>query len=207
MAGATSSGNVDEGRPVQYIALEGGEGSGKSTQARMLAKRLDAVATREPGGTDLGGRLRSLLLDPGEAPVGPRAETLLMAADRAQHIVQVVRPALEAGRHVVSDRSVFSSLAYQGGGRELGVDEVRALNEWALDGCWPDRVVLLDLTAEAARARLRRGLDRLEQEADAFHHRVRATYLELAATDDRFAVIDADGSVDEVAARVWDAVR
>ncbi|MGI9615001.1 MAG: dTMP kinase [Acidimicrobiales bacterium] len=189
-----------------YIAFEGGEGSGKSTQVRLLAERLDAVVTREPGGTDLGGRLRSILLDPGEAPVGPRAETLLMAADRAQHMRQVIRPALAAGRHVVSDRSVFSSLAYQGGGRELGVEAVREINEWALDGCWPDHVVLLDLRAEAAAERLQRGLDRLEQEDRSFHDRVRATYLELAASDDRWVVIDAAEPIDRVAEKVWAAV-
>lgn len=192
---------------MAYIAFEGGEGSGKSTQARLLGKRLDAVVTREPGGTDLGSRLRSLLLDPGEAPVGPRAETLLMAADRAQHVRQVVGPALDAGRHVVSDRSAFSSLAYQGGGRQLGVDDVRRLNEWALDGCWPDRVVLLDLNPETAGGRLRRRLDRLEQETQSFHDRVRATYLELAGSDDRWAIVDADAPIDTVAERVWEAVK
>ncbi len=190
-----------------YIAFEGGEGSGKSTQARKLAKRLDAVITREPGGTELGGQLRSLLLDPGQAPVGARAETLMMAADRAQHMHQVVRPALDEGRHVVSDRSVFSSLAYQGGGRGLGVDEVRRLNEWALDGCWPDLVILLDLAPEAAGDRLQRGLDRLEQEAQSFHDRVRNTYLELAASDDRWCVIDAAETIDAVADQVWQAVE
>ena len=189
-----------------YIAFEGGEGSGKSTQVRLLAERLDAVVTREPGGTDLGSRLRSILLDPGEAPVGPRAETLLMAADRAQHMRQVIRPALAAERNVVSDRSVFSSLAYQGGGRELGVEAVRAVNEWALDGCWPDHVVLLDLSAEAGAERLQRGLDRLEQEDRAFHDRVRATYLELAASDDRWVVIDATDPIERVAEKVWAAV-
>jgi len=191
---------------VAYIAFEGGEGSGKSTQARRLTARLDAVHTREPGGTELGDRLRSLLLDPGEAPVGARAETLLMAADRAQHIHQIVRPALAAGRHVVSDRSVYSSLAYQGGGRELGVDAVRQLNDWALDGCWPDLVVLLDLPLDAARGRLRRGLDRLEQEAASFHERVRRTYLDLAAAEDRWVVIDASAPIDTVAEQVWSAV-
>lgn len=192
---------------MAYIVFEGGEGSGKSTQARLLAERLNAVLTREPGGTDLGSRLRSLLLDPGEAPVGPRAETLLMAADRAQHVHQLVRPAVDAGRHVVSDRSVYSSLAYQGGGRQLGVDAVRRLNEWALDGCWPDLVVLLDLPLDASRRRLRRGLDRLEQEDTEFHERVRSTYLDLAAGEDRWVVVDAAGSVDEVAERVWLAVE
>ncbi|MDH3679169.1 MAG: dTMP kinase [Acidimicrobiia bacterium] len=191
---------------MAYIAFEGGEGSGKSTQARRLTARLDAVHTREPGGTELGDRLRSLLLDPGEAPVGARAETLLMAADRAQHIHQIVRPALAAGRHVVSDRSVYSSLAYQGGGRELGVDAVRQLNDWALDGCWPDLVVLLDLPLDAARGRLRRGLDRLEQEAASFHERVRRTYLDLAAAEDRWVVIDASAPIDTVAEQVWSAV-
>lgn len=189
-----------------YIAFEGGEGSGKSTQARLLADRLDAVMTREPGGTDLGHRLRSLLLDPGEAPVGPRAETLLMAADRAQHVRQVIRPALDAGRHVVSDRSVFSSLAYQGGGRRLGVEAVRRINEWALDGCWPDLVVLLDLSADGAAGRLERSLDRLEQEDRSFHDRVRSTYGEMAAADERWVVIDAAQEIEMVAAQVWAAV-
>lgn len=190
-----------------YIAFEGGEGSGKSTQARLLAKRLDAIVTREPGGTELGAQLRSLLLDPGQAPVGARAETLMMAADRAQHIHQLVRPALEAGRHVVSDRTVFSSLAYQGGGRELGVDAVRQLNEWALDGCWPDLVILLDLAPADAGDRLRRGLDRLEQEAQSFHDRVRSTYLELAAGDDGWRVIDASATIEVVADAVWRSVE
>ncbi len=189
-----------------YIALEGGEGSGKSTQASRLAERLGAVATREPGGTELGCRLRSLLLDPGSDPVGPRAETYLMAADRAQHVDQVIRPALAEGRHVVSDRSVFSSLAYQGGGRGLGVDAVRRLNEWALDGCWPDMVVLLDVERTTARSRLQRGLDRLEQEGETFHERVRRTYLDLAATEERWVVIDADAPVEHVADEVWRAV-
>ena len=189
-----------------YLAFEGGEGSGKSTQARRLAKRIDAVLTREPGGTDIGRRLRSLLLDPGEAPIGPRAETLLMAADRAEHVRQVVDPALGAGRHVVADRSAYSSLAYQGGGRQLGVDAVRRINDWALDGRWPDAVVLLDLTPEAASGRLQRGLDRLEQEDRAFHDRVRRVYLDLAASEARWHVVPADGSIDEVAALVWRAV-
>lgn len=192
---------------MAYIVFEGGEGSGKSTQARRLAGRLDAVLTREPGGTELGARLRALLLDPGEAPLGARAETLLMAADRAQHIHEVVRPALAAGRHVVSDRSVYSSLAYQGGGRELGIDVVRQLNDWALDGCWPDLVVLLDLPEDVARGRLRRGLDRLERESASFHQRVRGAYLELATTEDRWIVIDASEDVATVADRVWSAVE
>lgn len=193
-----------------YVAFEGGEGSGKSTQARRLAERLDAVITREPGGTEIGTELRSLLLDPDRGGVGAvaaRTEALLMAADRAQHVDEVVRPALVAGRHVVSDRSVFSSLAYQGGGRELGVDALRQLNEWAVDGCWPDLVILLDLDPETARTRLNRGLDRLERETDSFHQRVRCTYLDLAKSDDRWRVVDAAGSVEAVADEVWRAVE
>lgn len=191
---------------MAYIVFEGGEGSGKSTQAAVLAERLDAVLTREPGGTELGLQLRTLLLEPGQAPVARRAETLLMAADRAQHMAQVVAPTLAAGRHVVSDRSVFSSLAYQGGGRGLGVEAVRDINQWALDGTWPDLVVLLDIDLEAARARLNRGLDRMEQEDATFHQRVRDTYLKLAAGDDRWIVIDGEQRVDEVTAAVHHAV-
>ncbi|MDA3039335.1 MAG: dTMP kinase, partial [Actinomycetota bacterium] len=138
------------------MAFEGGEGAGKSTQARRLASRIDAVITREPGGTDLGSKLRRLLLEPGQAVIGARAETLLMAADRAQHLDEVVLPALRSGRHVVSDRTAFSSLAYQGGGRDLGVDEVRAINEFALCGRWPDAVVLLDVPRVVGHDRLGR---------------------------------------------------
>ncbi|MEL7156213.1 MAG: dTMP kinase [Actinomycetota bacterium] len=191
---------------MTYIAFEGGEGSGKSTQARLLAERIEAILTREPGATDLGARLRSLLLDPDGTPVDPRTETLLMAADRAQHMAEVVRPALAAGRHVVSDRSVFSSLAYQGGGRGLGVDEVRELNRWALDGMWPEWVVFLDVGLDAARERLDRRLDRLEQEHESFHERILCTYRELASADN-WLTIAADGSIDEVAERVWAAVE
>ncbi len=191
---------------MTYLAFEGGEGSGKSTQARILAGRIDAVLTREPGATELGIQLRKLLLDPGGAPVDPRTETLLMAADRAQHLAEVVRPALAEGRHVVSDRSVYSSLAYQGGGRGLGVEEVRALNRWALDDTWPDLVVLLDLDVAEARARLERGLDRLEQEDLDFHERIGDTYRELAK-DEGWIVVSAVGDVDSVAAEVWRRVE
>jgi dTMP kinase len=189
---------------VIYIAFEGGEGCGKSTQAALLADRLDAVLTREPGGTSLGVDLRRLLLTPGSSVIGPRAETLLMAADRAEHLDTVVAPALAAGRPVVSDRSAYSSLAYQGGGRGLGVDAVRAVNEWAVGSRWPDVVVLLDLAPDRAVARLGRQLDRLEQEARAFHEAVRDTYRQLAAAEaDRFVVLDAEAPVAVLAERVW----
>lgn len=196
-----------------YVAFEGGEGSGKSTQAAILARRIGALFTREPGGTELGQALRGLLLNPGEAPVGARAETLMMAADRAQHLVDVVLPTLRAGRSVVSDRSAYSSLAYQGGGRELGVEPVRAVNEWALDGRWPDYVVFLDCDLETSQARLGSTLDRLEQEGLDFHRRVRQTYLTLADAPrsgdhpTTWFTVSARGSIDEVAAAVWARVE
>jgi dTMP kinase len=192
---------------MTYIAFEGGEGSGKSTQARLLADRLAAVLTREPGATPLGAKLRALLLDPADEPMSPRAETLLMAADRAQHLDEVVLPALAEGRHVVSDRSVYSSLAYQGGGRHLGVEAVRTINEWALDGRWPDVVVLLDVDASVAAGRLDRSLDRLERESAEFHHRVWATFRELASDERHWVVVPGEGSIDAVADRVWQAVE
>jgi dTMP kinase len=189
---------------VIYVAFEGGEGCGKSTQARLLADRLDAVLTFEPGGTPLGIELRRLLLTPDSSPVGPRAEALLMAADRAQHLDTVVSPALAAGRSVVSDRSAYSSLAYQGGARGLGVPAVRAVNEWAVAGRWPDLVVLLDLDPASASARLGRELDRLEREAASFHRTVRDTYLGLAGAEpERFLVLDAGRPVDGLASDIW----
>lgn len=197
-----------------YIAFEGGEGSGKSTQVRLLAKRLmevegsDPVVTHEPGATPLGRQLRELLLGVDQAPVGPRAETLMMAADRAQHVLEVVRPALAAGRHVLSDRSVYSSLAYQGGGRALGLDDVRMVNDWAIDGLWPDLVILLDCPPSAASRRRARALDRLEAETDSFHSIIHATFHDLAAAEPgRWDVIDASVPIDEVAESVWATVE
>ncbi len=187
-------------RRGRYIVFEGGEGAGKSTQARLLAGRLGAVLTREPGGTALGARLRSLLLDPDAVPVSHRSEALMMAADRAQHLEEVVRPAVGAGRHVVSDRSVYSSLAYQGGGRDLGVDEITRLNEWAMGGFWPDVVVLLDIDPLHATDRLKGSLDRLEREGPRFHQTVAQTFRRLAESDpERWIVLDARGEVEELA--------
>jgi dTMP kinase len=192
---------------ARYVAFEGGEGSGKSTQARLLAERVGGIVTFEPGGTVLGQELRRLLLHSEKAPLGPRAETLLMAADRAQHLDQVVLPSLDSGRHVVSDRSAYSSLAYQGGGRGLGIEPVREINDWAVAGRWPDAVVLLEVSADAAAARLDRDLDRLEREAGAFHQAVRRTFGELAAADpDHWHVIKADEPIDDVAAAIWEAL-
>ncbi len=187
-----------------YIAFEGGEGSGKSTQAARVAERLDAVLTREPGATSLGVELRRLLLGTGDWTVGPRAEALMMAADRAQHLVEVVEPALAAGRHVVSDRSAYSSLAYQGGGRQLGIDQIRAVNDWAVGQRWPDVVVYLRLERRVAQGRLDRALDRLESEGEGFHGRVAAAFDALAAAEpDRWVVVDGDQPLDVVTEEVW----
>ena len=134
-----------------YIAFEGAEGCGKSTQAALLADALGAVLTRETGGTPVGARLREILHDTTVTDLDDRAEALITAADRAQHIVHVVRPALAAGRLVVSDRSVYSTLAYQGYGRGLDLDELRRINDWAIGGLWPERVILLDAPHGRAR--------------------------------------------------------
>lgn len=193
---------ADRGR---FVAFEGGEACGKSTQAARLAARLDAVLTREPGGTPLGERVRELFLDPATGAVEARAEALLVAAARAQHVAVVIEPALASGRHVVTDRFTGSSLAYQGHGRGLDVEEVRALSRFATGGLAPDVTVLLDVPADVAAARRGRAPDRLEAEGDAFHERVRAGYASLAGAEG-WVVVDGAGAVDEVEARVWSAV-
>ena len=168
-------------RPV-YVTLEGSEGCGKSTQAERLARDLDAVLTRETGGTAIGRRLRDILHDVTVDDLDDHAETLIVAADRAQHLAQVVRPALANGRHVVSDRSVYSTLAYQGYGRGLPVDEVRRINEWAIGTTWPDLVILLDADEAVLAARMQgRELDRFERAGDDFHQRVRSGFLATRA--------------------------
>jgi dTMP kinase len=190
--------------PPAYIAFEGPEGCGKSTQARVLAGSIDAVLTRETGGTPIGAKLREILHDVSVTDLDPRAEALMIAADRAQHMATVVRPALDAGRHVVTDRSVFSTLAYQGYGRELSLDEVRSVNDWALRGTWPSLVVLLDVPTDViARRMASRDLDRFEREGHGFHERVAAGFHDMARHDrGRWAIVDATAPVDEVAATV-----
>jgi dTMP kinase len=191
----------------RFIALEGGEGSGKSTQAARLAAALGAVATREPGGTRIGALVRAIVLDPAGQDLTDRAEALLYAADRAQHIAEVVRPALAAGRHVVTDRSPLSSIAYQGYGRGIDPDVIRGLSGWAIDECWPELAVLLDIAPGAALGRLDRSFDRLESEGLEFHERVRDGYLKMAAAEpDRWVVVDADQPAADVATAVRRAV-
>src|SRR3954452_9329568 len=187
------------------IAFEGGEGCGKSTQARLLATRLGAVLTFEPGGTALGAELRASLLDGGE--MDPRAEALLMAADRAQHVAEVIKPALERGVHVVTDRYLYSSLAYQAYGRGLDVDAVRSLSMFA-EAPEADLVILLTVPAGVRRERLRRTLDRIESGDDRFHERVQRGYRQLAASDSkRWVLITATGRIEEVADLLWNEVE
>ena len=188
----------------RYIAFEGAEGCGKSTQAARYAKSVNAVLTRETGGTDIGQRLRTILHDTSIDDMSPRAEALIAAADRAQHIREVVSPALDAGRTVVSDRSVYSTLAYQGYGRELDVDMVRSINEWATGGLWPDVVVFIDTPDDVIAERMsRRNLDRFEAAGDAFHDRVIAGFRTMAAADPRrWVTVAAVGSIADVAVQI-----
>lgn len=193
----------------RLIALEGIDGCGKSTQARILAGRLGAEVTFEPGATPLGASLRSLLLERGEVAVSVRAEALLMAADRAQHVAEVIEPALASGRWVVTDRYAASTLAYQGFGRGLDLGELRSLVAWATGGLRPDLTVLLDLPVAVAAAR-RHGAeaDRMESEADDFHQRVADGFLTLSAADgDPWLVVDATETVDDIASSIWGAVE
>jgi dTMP kinase len=193
-----------------FVVLEGGDASGKSTQARLLADRLrsagrEVVETFEPGATEAGAAIRTLLLD-GDGPVDPTAEALLLAADRAQEVADVIRPALARGADVVSDRFVPSSLAYQGVGRGLGVEKVEKLNRWATGGLAPDLVVVLDIDEAVAASRRAGPGDRLERAGDEFHAAVRDAYRRLAV-ERAWIVLDGNAEVEVVGARVWEVVR
>jgi dTMP kinase len=193
---------------VPFITFEGIEGCGKTTQLRRLAARLGpgCVVTREPGGTAIGGAVRQVLLDPANRGLTPMAELLLYFADRAQNVAEVVRPALAAGRVVLCDRHVESSLAYQGYGRGLPLEAIRALAALATGGLRPDMIVLLDVPVEVGLARVgQRGAhDRLEAEVREFHDRVRAGYESLRAEEaSRWLVLDGAASPDAVFAALW----
>ncbi|WP_372968480.1 dTMP kinase [Microbacterium sp.] len=200
--------------PGLWITLEGGDGSGKTTQSNLLADWLvetgrTVLRTREPGGSDVGQLIREIVLHH-RGDIAPRAEALLYAADRAHHVATVVRPALARGEVVLQDRYLDSSVAYQGAGRVLDGAEIRDLSLWAAEGALPDLTVLLDLDPEAARVRLDsadKPFDRLEAEKTEFHARVRDAYLDLAAAEpDRFLVLDAAGTAESIADRIRERV-
>lgn len=189
-----------------FVAFEGGDGAGKSTQARMLGTTLgeqgrEVLLTREPGGTELGRVVRDAVLH--GSHVTPRAEALLFAADRAHHVATVVRPALERGAVVLTDRYLDSSIAYQGAARELACADIRELSMWGTQGLLPELTVLLDLPAGQGRSRRGAVHDRLELESDAFHDRVRQGFLDLAAADlRRYLVLDGTRSAEHLHAEV-----
>ena len=194
-----------------FVSFEGLDGSGKSTQAELLRRRLEAdgeevIATREPGGTELGEKIRDLVLHGGH--VAPWAEALLYAAARAQHVDQVIGPALERGASVICDRYVDSSVAYQGVARGLGLERVLDLNLAAVGGLMPDRTFLLVLDVARLPGRLRREHDRLERESDDFHARAAGGYRELAARfPDRIIVLDGALAAETIAEEVYGALR
>jgi dTMP kinase len=210
-----SNGNGREPAPRHglLIALEGGEGAGKTTQARLLAiwlrdQGFDVIATREPGATKVGMRLRAVLLDTAHTGLSAKAETLLYAADRAEHVESVIVPALDRGAVVVTDRYVDSSLAYQGAGRSQLLPEVAQLNQWATGGLVPDLTILLDLPPTAGLGRRARSADRLEAEPADFHERVRAGFLDLArAEPQRYLVLDASRPADELSHEIQDRIH
>jgi len=196
-----------------FLAFEGGEGTGKTTQARLTAIWLreqgyDVETTQEPGATKVGMRLRALLLDTAHTGMSPHAEALMYAADRAEHVASVIEPALARGAIVITDRYIDSSLAYQGAGRGLRTAEIAQLNSWATGGRTPDLTILLDMPPEAGLGRRARSADRLEAEPPEFHRRVRAGFLALArAEPSRYLVVDATRPVEEVSREIKDRIR
>jgi dTMP kinase len=211
--GPVSANGSAPGPAGLFVAFEGGEGSGKTTQARLVAIWLrelgyDVVTTHEPGATKVGMRLRALLLDTAHTGMSPQAEALMYAADRAEHVSSVIVPALARGAIVITDRYVDSSLAYQGAGRSLPVAEIQRLNSWATGGRMPDLTVLLDMDPMAGLARRTRSADRLEAEPAEFHDRVRAGFQALArAEPSRYLVIDAARPAAEITREITDRIR
>lgn len=198
--------------PGLFVAFEGGEGAGKSTQVRLLAEALttqghDVVTTYEPGDTPVGARLREILLGHDTGVLDPHTEALLYAADRAEHVAAVVRPAMARGAVCVTDRYIDSSIAYQGAGRTLDPVDIQRVSEWATQGLWPDLTVLLDIDPSIGLTRFSAPADRLEAEPLAFHQRVREHFLTLSRrSPDRYLVVDATAAVNDVSASVRNAV-
>ncbi len=193
---------------ASYIVLEGLEGCGKSTHTKRLGEHLNAVITREPGGTRIGSLLRAILADTENTDLDRRTEALLMAADRAQHMAEVIQPALARGQHVVSDRSIYSTLAYQGYGRQLGTADLLSISTWALNNRLPDIVIYIDVPTDILNERLaKRDLDRFEREGPEFFARIAQGFTELRAADpQRWIVIDGTMSKDDVEAAIRTAV-
>ena len=199
----------------KFISLEGGEGVGKSTQVKALAaalrsRGLDVIETREPGGSEGAEKIRELLLGGAEDRWGAQAEALLFAAARADHVQKTIAPALEAGRWVLSDRFVDSSLAYQGGAGGLGIEAVREINAFGIGDCFPDRTLILidEDGAERARARDTDGSDRIGGRGADYHHRVELAFRLIAAEEsERVRLIDASGDPEQVTARLLDAIQ
>jgi dTMP kinase len=203
-----------------FITFEGPEGSGKSTQIQRAGAWLrelgrECIVTKEPGGTPISDRIRAILLDSAATGMDAMTELMLYAASRRQHVVEVIRPALQRGVTVLCDRYTDATVAYQGYGRRLDLDRLQTLNQWATDGVKPDLTLLFDIDEETglARAHARNaGMDvdegRLEQEDIRFHRRVREGYLSLAAAEPaRFAIVDGNGSIEEVFTRATDTLR
>lgn len=190
-----------------FVVFEGGDSVGKTTQVRRLASWLadagiDHIVTRQPGGTQVGAELRRLVLDPSFGDVSPRAEALMYAGDKAQHVYEVVRPALEEGKVVVCDRYVDSMVAYQGAGRALGLEEISRIAWWAVGDLRPDLTILLDADPGDAVASIK-DKDRLESAGLEVHHRARQYFLDLAAADpERYLVLNARGTREEIAAAI-----
>jgi dTMP kinase len=195
-----------------FLVLDGTEGAGKSTQARLLEQRLAAMGrqtllVRDPGTTRIGEQIRAILLDPAHAEMAMRCEMLLYMSARAQMMAEIIQPALDAGRVVICDRFVSSTLAYQLGGDGLTADEIRSVAQIAIRGRWPDLTVLLDLPAELSLARVKRAKDRIEQRPMSYHQQVRANYLAQAEADPkRYRVVNANRPPDKVAKDVWDQI-
>jgi dTMP kinase len=210
---ASANGHAPSPPPGLFLAFEGGEGTGKTTQARLISiwlreQGFDVVMTHEPGATKVGMRLRALLLDTAHTGMSPHAEALMYAADRAEHVASVIEPALARGSVVITDRYTDSSLAYQGTGRGLRGADIAKLNSWATGGRVPDLTIVLDMPPEAGLGRRTRSADRLEAEPVEFHRRVRAGFLELVGAEpSRYLVVDATQPVELISQQIKDRIR